>query len=300
MGKGPRTSNPSVDTPDADLLGMLGADSLGRLKRLEERLIQPHGVVLDVCAVLRNSVRRRRTILTVPWVVEFLSMLDFIGPLLLCYRLNRNEEMCYLNKLLLVSVLGWLFQVSRNMQSYRDTLKYKTWSRYVPDCPDLFPSTFCEFRKLLAAFVSGSTARSGGIIRKITPTSAELKDTPTANRSQQKMQVNQLHGDSVLTTSENITRRLAAEKACSWLSANITGADEYSQEETRESGVLPSSLHGGVAVDPSAGPEPPVSDALEQLAELWERGCCSSVPLHELFTPLTVTAVLKARDTEAC
>lgn len=46
-----------------------------------------------------------------------------------------------------------------------------------------------EFRKLLAAFVSGSAAKSGGIIRKITPTSAELKDTPTANRSQQKLQV---------------------------------------------------------------------------------------------------------------
>lgn len=42
--------------------------------------------VLDVCAVLQNSVRRRRTILTIPWLVEFLSMLDFIGPLLLCYR----------------------------------------------------------------------------------------------------------------------------------------------------------------------------------------------------------------------
>lgn len=48
-----------------------------------------------------------------------------------------------------------------------------------------------EFRKLLAAFVSGSTAKSGGIIRKITPTSAELRDTPTANGSQQKLQVSQ-------------------------------------------------------------------------------------------------------------
>lgn len=54
-----------------------------------------------------------------------------------------------------------------------------------------------EFRKLLAAFVSGSAARSGGIIRKITPTSAELKGTPTANRSQQKLQVNHRQGDSV-------------------------------------------------------------------------------------------------------
>uniref|UniRef100_I3IX36 Codanin 1 n=1 Tax=Oreochromis niloticus TaxID=8128 RepID=I3IX36_ORENI len=423
MCKGPRVNSTSGDTPDADLLGMLGAEGLGRLKRLEERLIQPHGVVgpcpppsfpgyqeffrdflqaasccqlnqhlqdslcqqllqldevsilsppasicereeeeeedgdmeqqdekqrfssvlllarllakflgfisflpyqtsekpsreiqdtaialrsksvpvLDVCAVLRNSMRRRRTILTVPWLVEFLSMLDFIGPLLLCYRttlgtllllyrrlvLGRCEEMCYLNKLLMVSVLGWLFQIN--------------------------PSFFIhsgEFRKLLAAFVSGSTAKSGGIIRKITPTSAELKDTPAAHRSQQKLQVdleqaffhnqppslrrtvefvaervgsnavkhmkatlvNELVGrgekmlrdglgspnsnpsklndsicaqlcdaglealaratrykslfykcPAVLATSENITKRLATEKACSWLSANITG-----------------------------------------------------------------------------
>lgn len=48
-----------------------------------------------------------------------------------------------------------------------------------------------EFRKLLAAFVSGSTAKSGGIIRKITPTSAELRDAPSANRSQHKLQVSQ-------------------------------------------------------------------------------------------------------------
>lgn len=42
--------------------------------------------VLDVCALLQDSVKRRRTILTVPWLVEFLSMLDEVGPLLPCYR----------------------------------------------------------------------------------------------------------------------------------------------------------------------------------------------------------------------
>lgn len=42
--------------------------------------------VLDVCALLHDSVKRRRTILTVPWLVEFLSMLDEVGPLLPCYR----------------------------------------------------------------------------------------------------------------------------------------------------------------------------------------------------------------------
>lgn len=51
-----------------------------------------------------------------------------------------------------------------------------------------------EFRKLLAAFVSGSASKSGGIIRKITPTSAELRDTTSMRRSPQKLQVSRLGG----------------------------------------------------------------------------------------------------------
>ncbi|XP_054469557.1 codanin-1 [Anoplopoma fimbria] len=675
MCKGPRVNSSPGDTPDADLLGMLGADSLGRLKRLEERLIQPQGVVgpcpppafpghqeffrdflqaasccqlnqhlqdslcqqllqldevsilsppasmaeveeegdgdmeqqdekqrftsvlllarllakflgfisflpyqtsdrpsreiqetaialrsksvpvLDVCAVLSNSMKRRRTILTVPWLVEFLSMMDIIGPLLLCYRtalgkllllyrrmlLGRCGEICYLNKLLMVSVLGWLFQIPvipediffTNEFTEVAKLEDGTTSAAGLDCIPLVDQqllyTCCpflgEFRKLLAAFVSGSTAKSGGIIRKITPTSAELKDTPTANRSQQKLQVdleqaffhNQppslrrtvefvaervgsnavkhmkatlvselvergekmlrdglkspnsnpsklndsicaqlcvagleamakstrfcsekspeairiLLSDqtspAILTTSENITKRLATEKACSWLSANITalirrewksrydrvmkavgspvapdsrgveGAglelvtkDEQSTTPKRKQGServtscplhcnhsasLPSDIiiemkellsiavgprtndelltgsqvktllqrvgdtlacrkfstvvseqmllnttvllacklvsaelpvlsasggsgGDGVVVGLGSGSEPPVRALLEQLAELWRADRCSSAPLHLLFTPLTVTAVLKASDTE--
>ena len=45
MCKGPRANPSPADPPDADLLCMLGADSLGRLKRLEERLSQPHAIV---------------------------------------------------------------------------------------------------------------------------------------------------------------------------------------------------------------------------------------------------------------
>ncbi|XP_034714445.1 codanin-1 isoform X2 [Etheostoma cragini] len=674
MFKGPRVNSSPGDTPDADLLGMLGADSLGRLKRLEERLIQPHGVVgpcpppsfpghqeffrdflqtasccqlnqhlqdslcqqllqldevsilspaasigeveeegdgdmerqdekqrftsvlllarllakflglisflpyqtserqsreiqetalalrsksvpvLDVCAVLSNSMKRRRTILTVPWLVEFLSMLDFIGPLLLCYRtvlgkllllyrrmlLGRCGEVCYLNKLLIVSVLGWLFQIPVIPEDIFFTNEFTEVARLEEDITsavglDCIPLvdqqllyTCCpflgEFRKLLAAFVSGSAAKSGGIIRKITPTSAELRDTPTANRSQQKLQVDLeqafFHNQppslrrtvefvaervgsnavkhmkatlvselvergekmlreglkspnsnpsklndsicaqlcvaglealakatrfcsekspeairillpdetspAVLTTSENITKRLATEKACSWLSANITalirrewksrydrvlkavgspvapdsrdveGAvlELVTQEQLttpkrkqgsermrfcpphcNHSAPLPSDIiiemkellsiavgprtdeellsgsqlktllqrvgdtlacrkfstvvseqmllnstvllacklvsaelpilslsrcsgGDGVVVGPGSGSEPPVRVLLEQLAELWEGDCCSSAPLHLLFTPLTVTAVLKASDTE--
>lgn len=67
------------------------------------------------------------------------------------------------------------------------------------------------------------------------------------------------------------------------------------------SGELPlsgCSRRGGVVAGPGSGSEPPVTALLGQLAELWERDCCSSAPLHLLFSPLTVTAVLKASDTE--
>nr|XP_019967948.1 PREDICTED: codanin-1-like [Paralichthys olivaceus] len=449
-------------------------------------------------------------------------------------------EICYLNKLLMLSVLGWLFQIPvipedifftsefTEVANLEDGNKSSTGLDCIPLVDQQLLYTCCpflgEFRKLLAAFVSGSTAKSGGIIRKITPTSAELRDTPAANRSHQKLQVdleqaffhNQppslrrtvefvaerigsngvkhmkatlvnelvergeklLRGGlempnsnpsklnesicaqlcvagldalpratrfccekspeairillpdetspAVLTTSENITKRLATEKACSWLSANITAlirrewksrydrvmkalgspaapdsgdveravvelvAQEQSTTPKRKQGservlscpphcshsaslpsdiliemkeflsiavgprtdgelptdsqlktllhrvgdtlacrkfstvmselmllnstvllacklvsaelpVLPVSVCSGggeVTAGPGAGSEPPVRSLLEQLAELWERDCCSSAPLHLLFSPLTVTAVLRASDTE--
>lgn len=44
MCKGHRDHSTPGDAPDADLLGMVGADSLGKLKRLQERLIQPQAL----------------------------------------------------------------------------------------------------------------------------------------------------------------------------------------------------------------------------------------------------------------
>ncbi|XP_072313743.1 codanin-1 [Eucyclogobius newberryi] len=671
MCKGPRGNSSPGDTPDSDLLGMLGADSLGRLKRLEERLIQPQTVsgpcpppsfpghqeffrdflqtasccqlnqhlqdslcqqllqleqvsiqspsvssgieeeeqeeeeedgdmeqqdekqrfssvllharllakflgfitflpyqisekpsreiqataialrskcapALDVCALLNNSIRMRRTILTVPWLVEFLSMLDFVAPLLLCFRkvlgtllllyrrmlLGKGGDVCYLNKLLLVSVLGWLFQIPvipediffTNEFTEVAQLDNSSSSTGGLDCIPLVNHqllyTCCpflgEFRKLLAAFVSGSTAKSGGIIRKITPTSAEPRNTASANRSQQKLLLDleqaffhnqppslrrtvefvaervgsnavkhmkatlvrelvekgekmlkdglqspnsstsklndsicaqlceaglealeratrfcsekspeairillpEETSPAVFATSESITKRLATEKACSWLAANITalirrewktkydrvvkslGADVDSAADelathgklttpkrkpanervatcgphcthdvplhsdvmieikewlsiavgprtdaelptvlqlstllnkvgetlgckkfstalseqmllnstvllacklvSSELPVLSALLESGTGPGPGPGPgsESPVRALLECFGELWERDACSSAPLHLLFSPLTVSAVLQASDTQ--
>ncbi|XP_070325182.1 codanin-1 isoform X2 [Odocoileus virginianus] len=128
--------------------------------------------VLDVRALLQQGLRARRAVLTVPWLVEFLSLADHIVPMLDYYRsvftlllhLHRSlvlskeseGEMCFLNKLLLLAVLGWLFQDS--MPVVDQHLLYTC-------CPYIG-----ELRKLLASWVSGSSGRSGGFVRKITPT----------------------------------------------------------------------------------------------------------------------------------
>ncbi|XP_010895581.2 codanin-1 isoform X2 [Esox lucius] len=531
MCKGPHALGSLGDAPDADLIDMLGADSLGRLKRLEERFIQPQGIlgpcpppsfpghqeffrdflraasccqlnqhlkdrlcqqllqldevsilapvhstqegeveeegdmeqqnekqrfssvlllarllakflgyvsflpyqtserpsreiqeanvalrsksssVLDVCAVLRSSVIRRRTVLTVPWLVEFLSMLDYTGPFLLCYRnvlglllslyrrmaLSRGGEVCYLNQMLLVAVLGWLFQIPvipeelffssdfsldaeleespRNAQGL-DGLVLVDQQLLYTCCPFLG-----EFRKLLVAFVAGSSARGGGLIRKITPTSAEHRGVPT--RSQHKLQedleqaffhnqppslkrtvefVAERVGSNcvkhikatlvcelvrggekllreglispgttppklsdsicaqlcdraqqsleratrfcsekgpeairvllpnetspaVLTTSENITTRLATEKACSWLSSNITALvkrewktmfDRVKKTSPTETGDV-----GGAGVGPGTGagtPERPRTKTKEAITSC-PPDCPHSAPL---------------------
>ncbi|OWK62609.1 Codanin-1 [Lonchura striata] len=174
--------------------------------------------VLDILKLLRQSIRDQRSILTIPWIVEYLSLVDHIAPFLDYYRkvfslllqvyrlmvLSEDKEMSFLNKLLILAVLGWLFQVpsvpeelfftadDRQERSVRDTVTSAQALDFVPLVDQQLLYTCCpylgELRKLLASFVAGSGGKNGGFMRKITPTAAESL-APKASVTQRKLQV---------------------------------------------------------------------------------------------------------------
>ncbi|NXA91600.1 CDAN1 protein, partial [Melanocharis versteri] len=173
--------------------------------------------VLDILKLLRQSVRDQRSILTIPWIVEYLSLVDHIAPFLDYYRkvfglllqvyrlmiLSEDKEMSFLNKLLILAVLGWLFQVpsvpeelffttdDRQERFVMDTVTSAQALDFVPLVDQQLLYTCCpylgELRKLLASFVAGSGGKNGGFIRKITPTAAESL-APKASVTQRKLQ----------------------------------------------------------------------------------------------------------------
>ncbi|KFQ10292.1 Codanin-1, partial [Leptosomus discolor] len=174
--------------------------------------------VLDVLKLLRQSIWDQRSILTIPWIVEYLSLVDHIAPFLDYYRkvfclllqvyrlmvLSEDKEMSFLNKLMILAVLGWLFQVPsvpeelfftadvRQEELMMDTVTSAQALDSVPLVDQQLLYTCCpylgELRKLLASFVAGSGAKNSGFIRKITPTAAESL-APKASVAQRKLQV---------------------------------------------------------------------------------------------------------------
>uniref|UniRef100_Q8IWY9-1 Isoform 1 of Codanin-1 n=1 Tax=Homo sapiens TaxID=9606 RepID=Q8IWY9-1 len=172
--------------------------------------------VLDVRTLLQRGLQARRAVLTVPWLVEFLSFADHVVPLLEYYRdiftlllrlhrslvLSQESEgkMCFLNKLLLLAVLGWLFQIPTVPEdlffleegpSYAfevDTVAPEHGLDNAPVVDQQLLYTCCpyigELRKLLASWVSGSSGRSGGFMRKITPTTTTSLGAQPSQTSQ--------------------------------------------------------------------------------------------------------------------
>ncbi|MGH0156917.1 UNVERIFIED_CONTAM: hypothetical protein FKN15_032950 [Acipenser sinensis] len=159
---------------------LTAASNHSHFARLFQKQLIQSAPVLDVCEVLKQSMLKQRTVLTVPWLVEFLSMVDHTAPYLLHYR----------------RVFTLLLQLySGDFSDETDVIETPAHTQGL-DCLPLVDQQLLyiccpylsEFRKLLAAFVAGSAAKNGGLIRKITPTAAEPLESP-APLSQQKLQV---------------------------------------------------------------------------------------------------------------
>ncbi|KAF7704340.1 codanin-1 [Silurus meridionalis] len=447
MCKSHRELSSPGDAPDADLLGMVGADSLGRLKRLQERLIQPQALsgpcpppsfpghqeffrnflqtasccqlnqhlkdglcqqllrmnevsilgpdgssstsedvgdgdmeqqdekqrfssvlllarllakflgfisfmpyqtseapsreiqeasialrsksapVLDVSALLISCVRRKRTVLTVPWLVEFLSMLDYTGPFLPCYRnalglllqiyrrmrLGEVGEQYYLNQMMLVAVLGWLFQIpvfpddlffSSNVQVLEELVDHSSQGLdNLPLVDQQLLYTCCpylgEFRKLLAAFVSGNASKAGGMIRKITPTSAEPRGPPTT-RSQQKLQLDLeqafFHNQppSLKRTVEFVAERVGS-NGVKHIKATLVSELVQSGEKTLRDGLNSDSVNAAKLNDSICAQ---LCDAGMQALERATRFCSENAPraIRVLLPDETSQAVLTTSE----
>ncbi|XP_061286914.1 codanin-1 isoform X2 [Bos javanicus] len=203
--------------------------------------------VLDVRALLQQGLRARRAVLTVPWLVEFLSLADHIVPMLDYYRsvftlllhLHRSlilskeseGEMCFLNKLLLLAVLGWLFQIPTVPEDLFfleegqldvlevDTVASEHGLDSMPVVDQQLLYTCCpyigELRKLLASWVSGSSGRSGGFVRKITPTTttglgAQPPQTTQGLQAQLAQAFFHNHPPSLRRTVEFVAERIGS------------------------------------------------------------------------------------------
>uniref|UniRef100_G1QX66 Codanin 1 n=1 Tax=Nomascus leucogenys TaxID=61853 RepID=G1QX66_NOMLE len=231
--------------------------------------------VLDVRTLLQRGLQARRAVLTVPWLVEFLSFADHVVPLLEYYRgiftlllrLHRSlvlsqesvGKMCFLNKLLLLAVLGWLFQIPTIPEDLffleegpSDAFEVDT---VAPEHGLVSVGFVAErigsncVKHIKATLVADLVRQAESLLQEQLVTQGEEGGDPA-----QLLEIlcSQLcpHGAqalalarefcqrkspgavrallpeetpaAVLSSAENIAVGLATEKACAWLSANIT------------------------------------------------------------------------------
>ncbi|CAN0246597.1 unnamed protein product [Lampetra fluviatilis] len=225
--------------------------------------------VLDVDSALGEARGARRLVLTLPWVIEFLGMTDRGAARMECYaRVFRSmlhiyrslvlepSEACGLNRMLLLLLLGWLFQVP----SFPDEVFFAELPQRVLEDPsggglDTLPLvdqqllfTCCpyigELRRLLATSLGGGTGRNGGFIRKINPTAMEPSVGLSQRQTQTELEQAFFHN---LPASLKRTVEFVAERTCSNCVKHIRATLLAGLVEEGEARV--SALAGGVPAD---------------------------------------------------
>ncbi|ESP02295.1 hypothetical protein LOTGIDRAFT_238026 [Lottia gigantea] len=209
---------------------------------IELRNNQPNPI--DILELMVVSINTERLNITIPWIIEYLSMMDRIAPVLnyyhrvlyllqyihrLSWKSVKKDKYNY-GCLMLVSMLGWLFESPIMPQGIfkmeeKDELQNiiaidsTNCSLKPVDNLDLVSQellyTVCpylgEIRTLLLEFAVGANSKS--TIRKITPVSADDLPEPETDRNlQTQLEENFFHNHpaSMKRTVEFVSERTAS------------------------------------------------------------------------------------------
>ncbi|XP_033735346.1 codanin-1-like isoform X2 [Pecten maximus] len=180
--------------------------------------LRSHSMQIDLTRCLKTAFFLGRLTLTVPWVVEFLSMMDQIAPSLepiqitlfvLLYLHQQTwgsaefTNACYAN-LLVVTNISWLFENAVIPEGFffseipdevsslgslldhqktvsLDKMGFVDQKLYYTCCPYMG-----EIRTLLVEFSVGSSSKNS-TIRKITPISADDRTQPSMTERQTQL-----------------------------------------------------------------------------------------------------------------
>ncbi|XP_073249807.1 codanin-1-like [Porites lutea] len=223
-------------------------------------------VYFDVLSYLKKASCRGRLVLTVPWAVEYLSMMDPLAPLLDYFsmvlrwlsRKYRELAECSLqelnhSKLLLVSCLGWLFEIpvipapfffkslAEEIVSADSELPLRnSGSQITLDSSGLVDQTSLysccpylgEIRSVLVEAAAGLSGRTGPV-KKITPVSAGEPTRISSSHKQLQLQLE----ENFFRIQPDFVKRLSdftVERLCSNIISSLKGS------------VVPSLLETGV------------------------------------------------------
>lgn len=152
----------------------------------------------DIENILLNAIKNGNLILTIPWLVKYLSMLDFITLRLSYYKnvshilfsLSRFHHLTNYNSALILFSLGWLFELSHYPDSdyYRNTFQFEFNNKNIClDKMNIIDEDLlyicCPFLNDLKRLLTNSTVNSKNVtVKHITPTTALQSPTELAKR----------------------------------------------------------------------------------------------------------------------
>lgn len=193
---------------------------------------------LDILQILKTAVKNNRVILTVPWIVEYLSMIDPVGKnlpfidetlaiLASIYRGNYIFPPNSISFWFLRITIGWLFDVLCYPIKYCSLLQPIILDKSMKcESLDLLPiidkqlvHSCCpyltEFKVLVHSYLNGVKNNKRREIRKITPLSTTKQNTiASVSKQQLETQLEDnfffLHPPSLKKTVEFVSERIAS------------------------------------------------------------------------------------------